>query len=216
MTAAGTQLALAVERWRAKYQEQLSGWIDIWAEFDALNAIACYAYENPNHGFPELVEGATLTIRGLGHPLLPLHRCVRSDVVLGESPRFWVLSGSNMAGKSTLLRAVGMSAVLAYAGAPIRAAHAQISQFRICASIGLTDSLLDGKSKFLAEAERLMLILQQMGDRNAGSVFDRRNPERHEFGRPACGLRVFGPGANGRRRVGNPVHARSGADSDRR
>ena len=164
MTSAGTQLVLAVERWRAQFQGELSRWVDLWAEFDALNAIACYAYENPDHIFPELVDGeATLALQGLGHPLLPFDRCIRSDVDLSDSPRFWILSGSNMAGKSTLLRAVGMNAVLAYAGAPIRAAHAQLSQFRVCASIALSDSLLDGKSKFLAEAERLMLILRQAG-----------------------------------------------------
>ncbi|MGA7524653.1 MAG: hypothetical protein WBW84_19545 [Acidobacteriaceae bacterium] len=164
LTAAGTQLVLAVERWRAKYQEQLRHWIDLWAEFDALNAIACYAFENPDHAFPELVDARrALRMDGLGHPLLPLDRCVRSDVILSESPRFWVLSGSNMAGKSTLLRAVGMNAVLAFTGAPIRAAAAQLSRFSVCASIALTDSLLDGKSKFLAETERLMLILQKTG-----------------------------------------------------
>lgn len=164
MVCAGTQLVLAAERWRAKYQEQLRQWSDLWAEFDALNAIACYAYENPDHVFPELVDGAKrLVIEGVGHPLLPFDRCVRNDVVLDESLRFWILSGSNMAGKSTLLRAIGVNAVLAYAGAPIRASYAQISHFSICASISLSDSMLDGRSKFLAEAERLTHILQKTG-----------------------------------------------------
>lgn len=170
LASAGTQLVLAAERWRARHQEELRRWIDLWAEFDALNAIAAYAYENPEHVFPEFVDEAaggaaegrmTLHLRGLGHPLLPLDRCMRSDVFLSESPRFWVLSGSNMAGKSTLLRAVGINAVLAYAGAPIRASDARLSRFCVCASVGVSDSLLDGKSKFLAETERLMCILDK-------------------------------------------------------
>ncbi len=163
LTAAGTQLVVAVERWRAAYREQFDHWIDTWAEFDALNAIACYASEHPDHVFPEVVEGAaTLQLRDVGHPLLPAE-CVPNDVVLNESSRFWILSGSNMAGKSTLLRAVGMNIVLAYAGAPIRTAYAQFSLFTICASISVSDSLLDGKSKFLAEAERLQKILEKTG-----------------------------------------------------
>ena len=162
IVAAGTQLVLAVERWRAKYREPFREWLAIWAEFDALNAIACYAWENPDSVFPELEDGAALLhMEGVGHPLLPANKCVRNDVVLDESERFWVLSGSNMAGKSTLLRAVGMNAVLAYAGAPVRASHARLCGFTVCSSISLSDSLLDGKSKFLAEAERLQHILQQ-------------------------------------------------------
>lgn len=162
LASAGTQLVLAAERWRAGYQEQLTSWIDLWAEFDALNAIAGYARENPDHTFPELVDAAmTLRLPQLGHPLLPRDRCVRSDVALNETSRFWILSGSNMAGKSTLLRAVGMNVVLAYAGAPIRATDAILSQFSVCTSIALSDSLLDGKSKFMAETERLMLILRK-------------------------------------------------------
>jgi MutS domain V len=168
LIAAGTQLVLAVERWRANYQEQLVYWIDLWAEFDALNAIACYAYENRDHVFPALVDEAeTLEIKCLGHPLLPPNGCVRSDVILGGASRFWVLSGSNMAGKSTLLRALGVNAILAYAGAPIRAAHASLSHFSVCASIALTDSLLDGKSKFLTEMERLKVIIEESGNEKA-------------------------------------------------
>jgi DNA mismatch repair ATPase MutS len=160
LMAAGTQLVLAVERWRARYREQFGDWLSIWAEFDALNAIAGYAWEHPDHVFPEALEGTPiLRLQDMGHPLLPAAHCVCNSVVLDESNRFWILSGSNMAGKSTLLRAIGMNVVLARAGAPIRAASAQFSVFTICTSISISDSLLDGRSKFLAEAERLQKIL---------------------------------------------------------
>src|SRR3984957_2484360 len=164
LAAAGTQLVLAVERWRSRYREQFGDWISIWAEFDALNAIAGYAWEHPAHVFPEAVDAVPiLRLRDIGHPLLPASCCVRNNVVLDESRRFWILTGSNMAGKSTLLRAVGMNVVLACAGAPVRAASAQFSLFAICTSISISDSLLDGKSKFLADADRLQKIVGATG-----------------------------------------------------
>jgi hypothetical protein len=163
LVAVGTQLVLAVERWRASYQEQLKEWVSSWAEFEALNAIACYAWEHPHDVFPELTSvEVSYEAEGLGHPLLPASRCVRNSVTLNDSARFYILSGSNMAGKSTLLKAVGMNAVLAYAGAPVRADRVRLSSFTVCASNSISDSLLDGKSKFLAEAEKLCAILRQI------------------------------------------------------
>ena len=116
----GTQLVLAVESWRTQHQEQLQEWIDCWAEFEALNAIACYSHEHPADTFPDFIAGtAVLEAEDLGHPLLPAETCVRNHVSLHEpaSP-FYVVSGSNMAGKSTFLKAVGVNTVLALAGAP--------------------------------------------------------------------------------------------------
>ncbi len=156
LLAAGTQLVLAVERWRAEHQEDLKSWLDAWAEFDALNALACYAYEHPTAVFPELQDGVPLLeASALGHPLIADDVCVGNDVALNGASRFYLVSGSNMSGKSTFLRAIGMNAVLASAGAPVCAASARMSVFAIGASISITDSLLEGKSKFLAEVERL-------------------------------------------------------------
>jgi hypothetical protein len=153
----GTQLVLAVESWRRQHRAQLTQWIECWAEFEALNAIACYAYEHPVDVFPELVnETAVFEAENLGHPLLPADTCIGNDVALHEAAvSFFIVSGSNMAGKSTFLKAIGMNAVLARAGAPVRARRARLSPFTICASNSIADSLLDGKSKFMAEAERL-------------------------------------------------------------
>jgi MutS domain V len=152
----GTQLALAIERWRSGHGADLAVWLDAWAEFEALNAIACYAYEHPRDVFPEIVEDATLFhAENLGHPLLPVRTCVVNDLHLDRESDFYLVSGSNMAGKSTWLRAIGVTAVLAAAGAPVRATRARLSLFAVCPSIGVGDSLADGKSKFLAEVERL-------------------------------------------------------------
>jgi DNA mismatch repair ATPase MutS len=152
----GTQLALAVERWRSRHGADLALWLGAWAEFEALNAIACYAHEHPDDAFPEIVEDATLFhAENLGHPLLPVRTCVGNDLHLDRETAFYLVSGSNMAGKSTWLRSVGLAAVLTAAGAPVRATRARLSLFTVCPSIGVGDSLSDGKSKFLAEVERL-------------------------------------------------------------
>jgi DNA mismatch repair ATPase MutS len=130
--------------------------LDAWVEFEALNALASYAYEHPQNQFPELLDGeARFDAKDLRHPLLSRQHSVGNDVALNLETAFYVLSGSNMAGKSTFLRAVGLNAVLASAGAPISASAARFSVFNICASISITDSLVEGKSKFLAEVERL-------------------------------------------------------------
>src|ERR1035437_3116848 len=154
--AAGTQLVLAVERWRAVHQKDLEDWLDAWAEFEALNALACYSWEHPDHTFSELLDGsARFEATNLCHPLLPRDCCVGNDVSLNSATAFYVISGSNMAGKSSLLRAIGLNAVLASAGAPVCAIGARMTVFHVCASISIKDSLSEGKSKFLAEVERL-------------------------------------------------------------
>jgi len=156
-----TQLALAIERWKARHGEHLRAWLDVWAEFEAVNALACYAHEHPEDVFPEMLDGVTeFEAAGLGHPLLPESVCVRNDVHLNTERKFYLVSGSNMAGKSTFLRALGINAVLGSAGAPVRARHARQSSFAVCASISIVDSLNEGKSKFMAEVERLRETLR--------------------------------------------------------
>lgn len=154
--AAGTQLVLAAERWREAHGKDLEDWLDAWAEFEALNAFGCYAWEHADYEFPEFVEGGgCFEADDLGHPLLPRERCVGNAVALNGAAAFYMVSGSNMAGKSTLLRAIGLNAILASAGAPVRARGTRLSVFQVCASIAIKDSMQDGKSKFLAEVERL-------------------------------------------------------------
>jgi hypothetical protein len=166
--SAGTQLVLSIERWRERHKSEFEDWLDAWAEFEALNALACYSWEHPDYIFPELLEGeATFEAEGLGHPLLPRNRCIGNDLALNGSTAFYVVSGSNMAGKSTFLRAVGLNAVLASAGAPVRASSLRTAVFRVCASIAINDSLLDGKSKFLAEVERLRESIRATEDGGA-------------------------------------------------
>jgi MutS-like protein len=159
--AAGTHLCMAIEEWRAEHAESLKLWLQAWAEFEALNALASYGYENPEHTFPEFANGAAhFDAREMGHPLLPHASCVANDVNLSRKCPFYVVSGSNMSGKSTLLRAIGLNAVLALAGAPVRARALRLSGLLIVASAAVVDSLLNGKSKFLAEVDRLRLAIE--------------------------------------------------------
>ncbi|WP_321478209.1 hypothetical protein [uncultured Paludibaculum sp.] len=156
-----TQMTLAIEHWRGSHQENMRAWLDDWAEFEALNALAGYGYEHPEDPFPELVvDGPAFVGEDLGHPLLDEETCVRNDVALPGPGSFYVVSGSNMAGKSTFLRTIGVNSVLAMAGAPVRARRLRLSGLRVCASISVGDSLLNRKSKFLAEVERLKLTLE--------------------------------------------------------
>jgi hypothetical protein len=151
----GTHLAIRMEQWRAKYATALPQWIDAWSEFEALHAIATYAHEHPGDVFPEFSVDIEFAAESLGHPLLSSEACVTNPVRFDAQTRFWIISGSNMAGKSTILRSIGTNVVLALAGAPVRAASLTLAPFHICASISTADSLLEGKSRFMAEVERI-------------------------------------------------------------
>ena len=156
----GTHAALGLEAWRARCGPRLSIWIEAAGEIEALSALASYAYEHPEDPFPEIVEdGPLFEGEALGHPLLPRSRCVENDLRLGSSPQALVMSGSNMSGKSTMLRTVGCNAILALAGAPVRAQRLRISELRVTASIRIVDSLQDGQSHFMAEIMRLRQVV---------------------------------------------------------
>lgn len=175
LTCAGTHAALSIAAWKRANAAAMTGWLAAWAEFESLNALATYAYEHPENTYPEMLPSGTATFEAtaLTHPLLGTE-AVANNISLraedDEAPAkereasraasLYLISGSNMSGKSTLLRAVGLNAVLAAAGAPLRATSARISPLAIGASLALTDSLAEGKSKFLAEVERLHAILK--------------------------------------------------------
>lgn len=157
----GTQLAFAIESWRASYGSRVAGWLAAVGEIEALGALASHAFEHPADPFPSVVEsGPCFEAEALGHPLLPERRCVRNDVILGGETQVWIVSGSNMSGKSTLLRTVGVNTVLALAGAPVRAQRLRLSPLAIGGSLRIQDSLQRGTSHFYAEITRLRQIVQ--------------------------------------------------------
>ncbi len=158
----GANLAILIERWRQQNREGLVRWLDSLAQFEALLCLARYYYENPDHTFAMLKSQSPplFQAEALGHPLLDRETCVRCDLQLdGQATQLIMVSGSNMSGKSTLLRSVGINSVLAFAGAPVRALRLQISPLQIGCSISIHDSLLQSKSRFQAEVERLKWIL---------------------------------------------------------
>lgn len=153
--AGGTQLAWMSENWRLRHGSLLAEGLAVWAEFEALAALALYARESQGC-FPDLVEAqADVALTAMRHPLLDAQQAVANDLLLDAAHPFFVLSGSNMAGKSTLLRAMGLNAVLAAAGAPVAAVSARMSVVRVCASMGVRDAFSQGLSRFLAEIERM-------------------------------------------------------------
>jgi len=159
----GTHAALALEAWRARCGPRLSVWIEAAGEIEALCALASYAHEHPGDPFPEIVDaeaGPVFEGQALGHPLLPAAKAIRNDLALGRTPQALVMSGSNMSGKSTMLRTVGCNTILALAGAPVRATHLRVSPLRITASIRIVDSLQEGQSHFMAEIMRLRQVVE--------------------------------------------------------
>jgi hypothetical protein len=152
----GVHCALAIEAWRARYGASVGAWLAAVGQLEALGSLAGYAWEHPADVYPALEEGEPrFEAEALGHPLIPVERCVRNDVALGGPTRVLVVSGSNMSGKSTLLRAVGTNAVLALAGAPVRASRLRLSHLSVGATLGVRDSLQEGTSRFYAELVRL-------------------------------------------------------------
>jgi hypothetical protein len=160
----GTQLAMAIDAWRGAQGPSIRKWLEAIGEFEALTALAAYAAENPADAFPELVpERTCFEAEALGHPLIPATECVRNDVSLGGAVRALVVSGSNMSGKSTLLRAVGVATVMALAGAPVRAGRLRLSPLAAGATLRVQDSLQAGKSRFYAEITRVRQLVDLAG-----------------------------------------------------
>jgi DNA mismatch repair ATPase MutS len=167
LLAWGPGFGLAIERWRATQGARVEPWLAALAEWEALASLAAYAFENPDDPFPTLVDTASEPSGGLrligdalAHPLLPRSLAVANPISLGAGgrARAYVISGSNMSGKSTYLRTVGCNVVLALAGAPVRAAALELTPLRIGATLRIQDSLAAGRSRFAAELVRLRAI----------------------------------------------------------
>jgi hypothetical protein len=168
----GTHAAFGLRAWKLKYGEPMRRWLAAWSELEALLALGTYAAEHASYVYPEIVDGAaTFEAKALVHPLLLRDEGVANNISLGSGTQFLLISGSNMAGKSTLLRAIGANAVLALAGAPVPAKTMKLSALRIGASLAIGDSLAEGKSKFLAEVERLRDVLVMARENKTQGLF---------------------------------------------
>jgi hypothetical protein len=153
------QVAYMAEGWRSAHGAAIRSWLRVVGEIEALLSFSGYAYEHPADPFPEFIEGAPcFDAEQLGHPLIPNAKCIRNNVSVCGETQVLLVSGSNMSGKSTLMRAVGINTVLAMAGAPVRAHRLQLTPLHIGASILINDSLQEGSSRFYAEITRLRQI----------------------------------------------------------
>ena len=149
------QFAIRIDAWRGKVGPDVAIWIESIGKFEALSAFGGYAAENPQDPFAEIVDCTKFEAEALGHPLIDPRNCVRNDVELGPVAHVLMVSGSNMSGKSTLLRSVGINTVLALAGAPVRARRLVLSVLAIGATLRIQDSLQAGRSRFYAEITRV-------------------------------------------------------------
>jgi hypothetical protein len=153
------QTAFAGEAWRMRYGSSIRGWLAIAGEMEALTALSAFAFEHSATVFPEFVNsGPHFEAEGFTHPLLPESRAVRNDLRLDGEQRLVVISGPNMAGKSTFVRGVGINVVLAQCGSVVQARRLRMSPVALGASICVLDSLQGGVSRFYAEIQRLKLI----------------------------------------------------------
>jgi hypothetical protein len=151
---------IELERWQTRAAPYLRTWFGALGEFDALAAMAALKHDNPDWVFPEIVESSrALSARQLAHPLIARERRVANDIAVGPPGRCLLITGSNMSGKSTLLRALGANVVLAQAGAPVCAAGMSMPPLVVFTSMRVHDSLEDGVSYFMAALERLKLVV---------------------------------------------------------
>ncbi len=165
--------AYRLQRYKKQIALRLSVWLDTWFELEALNSLATFAYLNPEYILPEVQEALSaqqlqdakcvlFQAHGLGHPLIPIDKKVTNDFVLNELGHIVIITGSNMSGKSTFLRTLGVNLCLAYAGAPVNAHSFQTTLFRIFTCIRVSDSVTDGYSYFYAEVKRLKALLVEL------------------------------------------------------
>lgn len=149
------QVGMAAEAWRRRWGAKMRRWAELTGEMEALLSLAAYSYEHPADPFPEFVDTKDgvgfFDGEQLGHPLIAAEKCVRNSVRLDAQTRVLLVSGSNMSGKSTFLRVVGINTVLAMAGAPIRGNRLKLTPLRIGTRIRSTDSLQEGRSSFFTE-----------------------------------------------------------------
>lgn len=170
------QLGLALDDWRARSGRYLDVWLSTLGEVEALGALASLAHDHPDWTFPTDVAGPSegvepvLRARRLGHPLLVPGECVRNDVEVGPPGTFLLVTGSNMSGKSTLLRAIGANVVLAGAGGPVCAEALELPRVRLHTSMTVNDSLEEGVSRFMAELLRIRSIVRAARNVQDGSA----------------------------------------------
>jgi len=153
--------AIALEAWRVRAGIHARAWLEVIGEVEALSSLAGLAFERPEYAYPVIETTPLFIAEGLGHPLIDVGRRVDNDVSLAGPGAVLVITGSNMSGKSTLLRAIGVNVVLALAGAPVCAGRLNLGPVRVASSMRVRDSLSEGVSRFYAEVRKLKAVLER-------------------------------------------------------
>lgn len=152
---------LKIEKWRLDNSLEVKKWLEVVGEFESINSVANYSFEHPEDVFPRFSsEEVFFEAEELGHPLIGEKTCVRNSIKLNQDSKLWIVSGSNMCGKSTFLRVIGINLVMTYIGAPVRAKNMELSELTLATSINVQDSLEKGHSKFYSEIVRLQELLE--------------------------------------------------------
>ncbi|HEX6545802.1 MAG TPA: hypothetical protein VF023_05815 [Bryobacteraceae bacterium] len=195
-----THVTFAIEAWRRRHGRITRSWIEAISEIEALTSLATYSYEHPDDPFPEIKGDGEFRGVNLGHPLLP--GCVRNSVSLDSQHALLIVSGSNMSGKSTFLRTIGINTVLALAGSPVRAQSLQLSILSLATSLHIADSLQQGASHFSAEISRIRQIVEIARERPPAlflidEILQGTNSEDRRIGAEAILNRLLHMGAIG-------------------
>lgn len=154
--------SIKIEKWIITHKEHVADWFKVLAKFDSLVSFAIYAFNHPDYIYPEVSDTYMLEGEDLGHPMLNRNVCVRNDVTICKQPFFLVVTGANMAGKSTYLRTIGINLTLASTGAPVCATSMKFYPYRLVTNLRTSDSLADNESYFFAELKRLKMIIDRL------------------------------------------------------
>ena len=154
------QEIVRIERWKVRYGQHISEWLETVGELDALCSLGTFAYNHPQYTYPELTEKPFCFLATqMGHPLMPVSQCVKNDATIPSRPFFLIITGANMAGKSTYLRTIGVNYLLACVGAPVCCERLKLHPNQLITSLRTSDSLSDNESYFFAELKRLKRII---------------------------------------------------------
>lgn len=154
------QEIVRIERWKVRYGQYISEWLETVGELDALCSLGTFAYNHPQYTYPELTEKPFCFLATqMGHPLMPVSQCVKNDATIPSRPFFLIITGANMAGKSTYLRTIGVNYLLACVGAPVCCERLKLHSNQLITSLRTSDSLSDNESYFFAELKRLKRII---------------------------------------------------------
>lgn len=157
------QCMIALEKWRSRNKRHFSEWADCVGSIEALNSLSVFAFNNPGYCYPTVEEGAPfIKATGMAHPLMQLKAPIANDLCVGKEDKLLLVTGSNMSGKSTFLRTVGINLLLAQCGAPVYADTFAFTPMNILSSIRISDSLQDNTSYFMAELKRLHDIIAEL------------------------------------------------------